>query len=77
MSSDARELLRRYDLRAKKSWGQNFLVEERAFSEIVRAAGASAADTVIEIGSGLGTLTARLAQTAGKVIAIERDRDLA
>ena len=73
---DARALLRKYDLRAKKSWGQNFLVDERTFEEIVRASGAGPADWVIEIGPGLGTLTARLAAVAGKVIAVERERDM-
>ena len=74
---DARTLLRKYGLRAKKSWGQNFLVEERAYQGIVGATGATADDTVIEIGAGLGTLTARLAMVARHVVAIERDRDMA
>lgn len=74
---DARTLLRKYGLRAKKSWGQNFLVDERAFAGIVRASGAGPDDTVIEIGAGLGTLTARLALAARHVVAVERDRDMA
>ena len=73
---DARALLRKYGLRAKKTWGQNFLVDERTFTEIVRQSGAGPDDTVIEIGAGLGTLTARLALVAGRVIAVERDRDM-
>jgi 16S rRNA (adenine1518-N6/adenine1519-N6)-dimethyltransferase len=73
---DARTLLRKYGLRAKKTWGQNFLVDERVLDSIVRGAGAGAADTVVEIGAGLGTLTARLALVAEHVIAIERDRDM-
>jgi 16S rRNA (adenine1518-N6/adenine1519-N6)-dimethyltransferase len=74
---DARTLLRKYGLAPKKSWGQNFLVEPRVFDGIVRESGAGPDDTVIEIGAGLGTLTARLALAAGRVIAIERDRDMA
>jgi 16S rRNA (adenine1518-N6/adenine1519-N6)-dimethyltransferase len=76
--ADPRTLLRRYQLAAKKSWGQNFLVSERAYRAIVDAAVSSSADFIVEIGAGLGTLTARLAQRAadGMVIAIERDRDL-
>jgi 16S rRNA (adenine1518-N6/adenine1519-N6)-dimethyltransferase len=74
--ASARDLLRKHGLHAKKSWGQNFLVEERAYDAIVRAAGAGPEDTVVEIGAGLGTLTARLARAAGRVIAIERDRDM-
>ncbi len=72
----AHELLRRYQLRAKKSWGQNFLVDERAYREIVHALRLDRTRTVIEVGAGLGTLTYRLAEVAGQVVAIERDRDL-
>ena len=72
----ARDVLERHGLAAKKSWGQNFLVDERTYRAIVDAAGATADDWVIEIGAGLGTLTERLAATAGHVIAIERDRDM-
>lgn len=74
---DARTLLRKYGLRAKKTWGQNFLIDEHAFAGIVRAVESGPDDTVIEIGAGLGTLTARLALVAGHVIAVERDRDMA
>jgi 16S rRNA (adenine1518-N6/adenine1519-N6)-dimethyltransferase len=74
---DARELLKRYGQRAKKSWGQNFLVDERTFEAIVHACGAGEGDTVVEIGAGLGTLTWRLAERAGRVVAVERDREMA
>lgn len=74
---DARELLARHGLRAKKSWGQNFLVDERTYRAIVDACELDRDSWVLEIGAGLGTLTARLAERAGRVIAIERDRDLA
>lgn len=76
MPPSASELLARHGLRAKKSWGQNFLVDERAYRAIVDALALDRSRTVIEIGAGLGTLTFRLAQVAGRVIAIERDRDL-
>jgi len=72
----ARVLLAKYGQRAKKSWGQNFLVDERTFEAIVEACDAGADDTVVEIGAGLGTLTWRLAERAGRVIAVERDRDM-
>jgi 16S rRNA (adenine1518-N6/adenine1519-N6)-dimethyltransferase len=72
----AAALLARHGLRAKKSWGQNFLVDERAYREIVQAAQLDRARWVVEIGAGLGTLTYRLAERAGQVVAIERDRDL-
>ena len=75
---DARALLDRYGLRAKKSFGQNFLVSERVFRAIVDAAVGGDDDWIVEIGAGLGTLTARLAERVpeGKVIALERDPDM-
>jgi 16S rRNA (adenine1518-N6/adenine1519-N6)-dimethyltransferase len=73
---DARALLAKYSQRAKKSWGQNFLVDERAYRAIVDACALGAEDWALEIGAGLGTLTARLAEVAAHVIAVERDRDM-
>ena len=73
---DARALLAKYGLRAKKSWGQNFLVDERTYRAIVDACALDDQSWVIEIGAGLGTLTARLAERAAHVIAVERDRDM-
>jgi 16S rRNA (adenine1518-N6/adenine1519-N6)-dimethyltransferase len=75
---DARVLLDRYGLRAKKQMGQNFLVSERAFRAIVDATVRADDDWIVEIGAGLGTLTARLAERVpeGKVIALERDPDM-
>jgi 16S rRNA (adenine1518-N6/adenine1519-N6)-dimethyltransferase len=69
-------LLARHGLRAKKAWGQNFLVDPNVRRRIVDAAAATADDTVVEIGAGLGALTGLLAERAGRVIAIERDPDL-
>ena len=75
---DARVLLGRYNLRAKKGFGQNFLISERAFRAIVDATVQNDDDWIVEIGAGLGTLTARLAErvSEGKVIALERDPDM-
>ena len=75
---DARTLLDKYGLRAKKSFGQNFLISERAFRAIVDATVRTEEDWIVEIGSGLGTLTSRLAARVpdGKVIAVERDPDM-
>lgn len=77
MVASTRELLGRYGLRAKKSWGQNFLVDGNTRRRIAGAAGLTAADVAVEIGAGLGALTGHLAAAAGKVIAIERDPELA
>jgi 16S rRNA (adenine1518-N6/adenine1519-N6)-dimethyltransferase len=75
---DARVLLDRYGLRAKKSFGQNFLISERALRAITDAAVVTDEDWIVEIGAGLGTLTARIAErvTAGKLIALEPDPDM-
>ena len=63
--------------RAKKSLGQNFLVDESFAGRIVGALGPRADETVVEIGAGRGALTERLLESAGRVVAIEFDRDLA
>lgn len=73
---DARELLRRYGLAAKKSWGQNFLVDERSYSAIVRACSLTQEEVAVEVGAGLGTLTSRLLATGASVVAVERERDM-
>ena len=75
---DARVLLERYGLRAKKSFGQNFLISDRAFRAIVDATVRADDDWIVEIDAGLGTLTARLAERVpeGKIIALERDPDM-
>jgi 16S rRNA (adenine1518-N6/adenine1519-N6)-dimethyltransferase len=72
-----RKLLRRSGLRARKGLGQHFLVDEVALQKIVDAAALSREDTIIEVGPGLGILTAELAKRAGWVIAIELDDQLA
>jgi 16S rRNA (adenine1518-N6/adenine1519-N6)-dimethyltransferase len=71
-------LLERHGLRAKKHFGQNFLTSERVFRAIVDATVRADDDWIVEIGAGLGTLTARLAERVpeGKVIALERDPDM-
>ncbi len=75
---DARILLDKYGLRAKKQFGQNFLISERALRAIADATVTSDEDWIVEIGAGLGTLTAQLVErvTAGKVIALEMDPDM-
>jgi 16S rRNA (adenine1518-N6/adenine1519-N6)-dimethyltransferase len=72
-----RALLDKYDLRAKKSWGQNFLGDESILDEIARLAAPRPGDRVVELGAGLGHLTARLLARGAEVTAVERDRDMA
>jgi 16S rRNA (adenine1518-N6/adenine1519-N6)-dimethyltransferase len=62
--------------RAKKSLGQNFLADERVASRIVEAFAPRADETVIEIGPGRGALTSHLVERAGRVVAVEFDREL-
>jgi 16S rRNA (adenine1518-N6/adenine1519-N6)-dimethyltransferase len=70
-----REVIRKHDLIAKKSLGQNFLLDLNLTGRIARAAGPLSRVTVIEIGPGPGGLTrALLAHDAARVIAVERDR---
>ena len=74
---DPRRVLARHGLHAKKSWGQNFLHDRSVHARIVAAAALTKDDVVVEIGAGLGTLTAALAAAApARVIAIERDADM-
>jgi 16S rRNA (adenine1518-N6/adenine1519-N6)-dimethyltransferase len=69
-----REVIRRHGLAAKKSLGQNFLLDLNLTSRIARAAGPLDGITVVEVGPGPGGLTrALLALSARRVIAIERD----
>lgn len=70
------EILRSINASPKKWFGQNFLTNEAVLDDIVNVAEIAETDTVVEIGPGLGALTERLI-TAGKVIAIEADRELA
>lgn len=69
-------LLRKHGLQPKHSWGQNFLVDASVYDFIVKAAEVRAGERVVEIGAGLGTLTARLVAAGAQVIAVERDRDM-
>jgi 16S rRNA (adenine1518-N6/adenine1519-N6)-dimethyltransferase len=69
-------LLRRYRLRPHKGLGQNFLEDAEALEKIAAAAQVDSADTVLEIGPGLGSLTRYLAASAQEVVAVELDENL-
>lgn len=70
-----REVIRRHQLSARKSLGQNFLLDLNLTLRIARAAGPLTGVTVIEVGPGPGGLTrALLACGARRVAAVERDR---
>nr|WP_221185869.1 16S rRNA (adenine(1518)-N(6)/adenine(1519)-N(6))-dimethyltransferase RsmA [Flexivirga oryzae] len=72
-----RELAGRLDVRPTKHWGQNFVIDPNTVRKIVRLAGVGPADSVVEIGPGLGSLTLPLLQAAAHVTAVEIDPRLA
>lgn len=69
-------VLHRHGFRFQKKYGQNFLSNPAVLADIVEASGVTKDDFVLEIGPGMGTLTARLAEAAGDVLAIEIDTKL-
>lgn len=66
-------ILKKYNITASKSLGQNFLINDEVIEKTVDSASITDEDLVIEIGPGLGTLTSKLLEKAKKVIAIELD----
>jgi 16S rRNA (adenine1518-N6/adenine1519-N6)-dimethyltransferase len=73
---DPRRVLSRHGLRAKRGMSQNFLVSRSAVERIVDALAPTADELVIELGPGLGTLTAGLLRKGARVIALDADRDM-
>lgn len=73
---ETKYIMRKYGIRANKSLGQNFLINETVIEKIVDSSNISNQDLVIEIGPGLGTLTKYLLERAGKVICIELDKKM-
>ena len=72
-----RRKLQSAGLKAKKGLGQNFLVDDNIRDTIINAASISSADTIVEVGPGLGVLTEKLAGLAQRVVAVELDDNLA
>ncbi len=69
-------VLDQFGIRAKKKYGQNFLIDEGIVNGIVEAAGVTKEDCVLEIGPGIGTMTQALSAAAGHVVAVEIDTSL-
>ena len=67
-------LLTHYSIRPKKNRGQNFLTDTAVLRREVACADIAAGDTVLEIGAGIGNLTQLLLERAGRVVAVEQDR---
>ncbi|ACD51723.1 16S rRNA (adenine(1518)-N(6)/adenine(1519)-N(6))-dimethyltransferase RsmA [Clostridium botulinum] len=76
MDIKTKELVKKYNFRFSKSLGQNFLLDESVLNDIVCGAEVNENDFIIEIGPGVGTLTAKLLQKAKRVTCIELDNDL-
>lgn len=70
---ETRFILKKYNIKANKKLGQNFLIDDTVIEKIISSAEIEKNDLIIEIGPGLGTLTSKLLEKAGKVIAIELD----
>jgi len=70
-----RNLLQNYGIEPKNKLGQNFLIDLNLIDLVVRAAELSLADSVLEVGTGTGSLTSKLADSAGAVCTCEIDRE--
>ena len=70
------EIIHKYQFDFRKKFGQNFLIDNSILDKIIEAADITREDCVLEIGPGIGTMTQRLAEEAGEVVAVEIDKNL-
>lgn len=70
------EIIQKYQFAFQKKFGQNFLIDTHVLDKIIKAAGVTKDDLVLEIGPGIGTMTQYLADAARQVIAVEIDTNL-
>ena len=70
------EVLNKYGIRARKKYGQNFLIDRNIVQGIIDCANITSEDTVLEIGPGIGTMTQLLSKAAGRVVCVEIDTSL-
>ena len=73
---ETKYLLKKYKIKANKNLGQNFLIDDQVLEDIIQGADIEKEDLVIEIGSGLGSLTKLLLEKAKKVICVELDKKM-
>ena len=73
---ETKTIMKKYGIKANKDLGQNFLINNEVVENIIKSSDVSKEDLIIEIGPGLGTLTKRLLENAGKVICIELDKKM-
>ncbi|MEE0960738.1 MAG: 16S rRNA (adenine(1518)-N(6)/adenine(1519)-N(6))-dimethyltransferase RsmA [Lachnospiraceae bacterium] len=70
------EIINKYEFAFQKKFGQNFLIDSNIVEKIVRDAGVTKDDFVLEIGPGIGTMTQYLCESAREVVAVEIDTKL-
>jgi 16S rRNA (adenine1518-N6/adenine1519-N6)-dimethyltransferase len=70
------KLLKKYDIKPKREFGQNFLIDKNILNKIVTKADLKDSDNVLEVGPGLGVLTEQLLLSVKKVLAVELDKTL-
>lgn len=73
---ETKMIMRKYNLDFKKKFGQNFLTSEEILDEVISKTNISKDDIILEIGPGIGTLTAKLLETGAEVISVEVDLEL-
>ena len=71
-----RPILKQLNIRPRKSWGQNFLINDKVAQKIISFCDLNINDVILEIGPGLGSLTRYLVETSEKVIAVEIDKKI-
>ena len=74
--TSTKETLKRWELHTKKSLGQHFLVDDAIVGKILELSEVNAGEKILEVGPGIGTLTAGIVARGANVVAIERDHEL-
>ena len=76
LSKTTKTILKKYGITLNKNLGQNYLIDKNKRDQIINFGNIDKEDTILEIGSGIGTLTIELAKKAKKVIAVEQDKKI-
>lgn len=76
LSKITKTILNQYGIKLNKNVGQNYLIDKNKRDQIIDFANITKKDVILEIGTGIGTLTIELARKAQKVIAIEQDKKI-
>lgn len=77
LSKTTKGILNKFGIKLNKNLGQNYLIDKNKRDQIISFGNLTKDDVVLEIGTGIGTLTIELAKKAGRVIAIEQDTQIA